>query len=160
MTLSALSEIDNYLEISERLGTGGQPRADQFAAVADAGYDVVINLAMPGHADAPVDEDWLVAMSGLVYVHLPVPWEAPELNHLARFFATMEIYREHRVFVHCIKNMRVAVFIFLYRVCRQGVPISVAEADMYKIWHPDGVWRSLIDAALSDAKICQPQLGA
>ncbi len=143
--------ILNYLEITEQLGTGGQPDHKAFAGLAAAGYRVVINLAMPHSEEALSEEDWLVTEQGMIYVHLPVPWEKPTLTHLAQFFALMDAFGDERVFVHCIVNMRVSVFVYLYRVCHMGIAPEVAQAPMLRIWQPHAQWQSLIEAALGDA---------
>lgn len=147
--------VRNYVEISDRLGTGGQPQPVAFAALAAAGYQVVINLAMPYSEDALPDEDWLVTEQGMSYVHLPVPWERPTRAHLAQFFALLELFQRERVFVHCIMNMRVAVFVYLYRVCRLREDPDVAQATMLSIWHPYDAWQSLIETTLNDPGLCQ-----
>jgi protein tyrosine phosphatase (PTP) superfamily phosphohydrolase (DUF442 family) len=150
VTTEHLVTIPNYLVLSDRVATGGQPRAEQFAFLASAGFEVVINLAMSDSARALVHEGSLVAQQGLVYVHIPVPWDEPRRDHVNCFFDIMDATRQRRVFVHCAKNMRVAVFMFLYRVCREGVPIHLAQADLRRIWQPDGVWRDLMSDVLGD----------
>jgi protein tyrosine phosphatase (PTP) superfamily phosphohydrolase (DUF442 family) len=143
-----MSRILNYLLISDRLGTAGQPTADQFADIRAAGYKVVINLAMPDSTGALPDEETLVTALGMDYVHIPVVWEGPTLQDLARFFEVMEQYRDRKVFVHCAMNMRVSAFVFLYRVLHQGVPIEEARQALNQIWEPDGIWQALIELAL------------
>jgi len=39
-----LETIPHFLRLSDRVGTAGQPCEDQFAAIRQAGYEVVINL--------------------------------------------------------------------------------------------------------------------
>jgi hypothetical protein len=46
MTTSRPPEIYNFHAIRGRLGTAGQPTEAQFRAVREAGFDVVINLAL------------------------------------------------------------------------------------------------------------------
>jgi protein tyrosine phosphatase (PTP) superfamily phosphohydrolase (DUF442 family) len=146
--------ILNYLEISEQLGTGGQPKPAAFAALAADGYQVVINLGMPHSEEAVPDEDWLVTEQGMSYIHLPVPWERPKPAHLEQFFALMEAFQSERVFVHCIVNMRVSVFVYLYRVCRQGIAPEIAAAALLRIWQPTDQWQAFIEAVLGDIALC------
>jgi len=155
---ASLESIENYLPISDRLGTGGQPEAEHFASMASAGYDVVINLAMPGSADVWLEEGRLVVENGMIYVHLPVAWDAPTLVDVRRFFGLMEVFDDAKVFVHCAKNMRVSVLVFLYRVCRQHIPLDVAEADLLAIWQPHGVWRRLVETTMADPDLCRAVL--
>jgi protein tyrosine phosphatase (PTP) superfamily phosphohydrolase (DUF442 family) len=150
MSRGGVESITNFLEIYDWLGTGGQPDPSQIAALGAAGYDVVINLAMPDSRQALVTEGALVAQEGMVYVHLAIPWEAPTPAHVDRFFGLMDLYQDDKVFVHCIKNMRVAVLVFAYRVCRLHVPVPLAKEDMLKIWHPHGRWHDLMIATLAE----------
>ena len=46
MATSQLSDIYRFQSVTANLGTAGQPTAEQFDAVKDAGYEVVINLAL------------------------------------------------------------------------------------------------------------------
>jgi protein tyrosine phosphatase (PTP) superfamily phosphohydrolase (DUF442 family) len=72
MTAPQLSDIYNFLAVSDDLGTAGQPTAEQLAAVKAAGYDVVINLALgTTPRDLPREAD-LVTGQGMEYIHIPV----------------------------------------------------------------------------------------
>jgi protein tyrosine phosphatase (PTP) superfamily phosphohydrolase (DUF442 family) len=147
--MQTISDILNYLPISESLGTAGQPTSEQFAAIRAAGYGVVINLAMPDSTNALANERNLVEAQGMVYVHIPVVWESPTLDDLARFFDEVEDCRGRKVFVHCAMNMRVSCFVLLYRVVRLGVPLAEAVQTMRRIWAPDAVWQAFIERALA-----------
>lgn len=150
MTSDSVSQIVNFLQISERWGTGGQPTPGQIKHLGPAGYRVVVNLAMPESPEALTGEDALVTSQGLTYIHLPVPWEAPTVAHLKQFFGLMDLYHEDKVFVHCIRNMRVAVFMFLYRVCHLNGAMEEARSDMLRIWHPHGAWQRLIQTMIGE----------
>lgn len=143
-----LTNIYNFLPIEEGWATAGQPTAEQFAAIKAAGYEVIINLAMPDSRHAVADEDKLVAAHGLTYLAIPVVWEEPTAENLADFFAAMDANQEKKRFVHCIANMRVSAFTFLYRVIVQGVPIDEARQTMQQIWEPNAIWQQFIDEQL------------
>lgn len=149
MSSQLLTAITNYLSISDRIGTAGQPAREQFADIKTAGYEVVINLAVSGSAPALPDERELVAGLGMDYVHIPVVWTSPQPGDLDQFFAAMDRYQERKVFVHCAMNMRVSAFMYLYRVIRQAESPDTAWRDVLQIWEPDGVWRRFIDEALA-----------
>jgi protein tyrosine phosphatase (PTP) superfamily phosphohydrolase (DUF442 family) len=140
-----LSEITNYLAISDKLGTAGQPTAEQFAAIQAAGYEIVINLAMPDSTNALPNENELVTAEGMDYVHIPVVWESPTVEDLERFFAVMDQNQDRKVFVHCVLNMRVSCFVFLYRALRLGIPVEEAWQDVLAIWEPNEVWQRFVD---------------
>ncbi|HZG37779.1 MAG TPA: protein tyrosine phosphatase family protein [Nodosilinea sp.] len=149
MTAAELNAIRNYLALSPVLGTAGQPTPEQFAAVAQAGYTVVINLALSTSDHAIPHEAELVKSLGMTHFHIPVVWEAPTPADLEIFFKVMERNSDRKTFVHCALNMRVSAFVYLYRVLRQGVDPAVALADLHRIWHPNPTWQAFIDKALA-----------
>lgn len=143
----SLEQILNYYPVSGRIASSGQPRADQFGAIAEAGFDTVINLALPTSKGALVDEGGIVTRLGLAYLHLPVSWEAPRLEDVALFFAVMGALENRRVWVHCALNMRVSCFLYLYGRHVLGQPEEEAGRPLRAIWHPAGPWQALITEA-------------
>jgi len=137
------------LRVSDAIGTAGQPTAEQFGDIKAAGYEVVVNLAMPDSPDALPDESELVAEQGMAYVHIPVVWECPTAQDLEQFFAIMDEHWDKKVLVHCAVNKRVSSFIFLYQVIRQGVPPEDAREVLLRIWEPNAVWQSFMDDSLA-----------
>lgn len=142
-------DVLNFLQISELVGTGGQPTADQFAGIKSAGYEVVVNLAMPDSTNALPNEAELVREQGMEYVRIPVVWEDPKDNDLDQFFDVMALHQERKVFVHCVLNWRVSSFVYLYRVIQQGIPMEVAGHSLHRIWKPDPIWSRFIDRSLA-----------
>lgn len=140
--------LTNYLAISDALGTAGQPTAGQFAAIQAAGYQVVVNLAMPDSPGALPNEAELVTAQGMAYVPIPVVWESPTAEDLDRFFAVMDRNRGQKVFVHCALNMRVSCFVFLYRVLRLGAPVEKAWPAVRAIWEPNEIWQRFVEDTL------------
>lgn len=143
-----LSAIYNYWRLSARLACAGQPTEDELAAVARAGFEVVINLGLPDADYALPDEPSLVRSLGLDYICIPVVWERPTDADLDRFLEAMQGLRDRKVFVHCAANMRASVFIALYRVIVLGWPAAHALQEVRRIWEPDEVWQGFIDASL------------
>jgi len=142
------SVIRSFLPVSDTLCTSGQPTREQFALIRAAGYQVVINLAMPDSTDALPDEGEIVAGLGMDYIHIPVVWLSPTAADLERFFEVMERNQGKRVWLHCVVNMRVSVFVFLYRIIRQGAPLAAARETMLHIWEPNEVWQRFIESSL------------
>jgi protein tyrosine phosphatase (PTP) superfamily phosphohydrolase (DUF442 family) len=148
-----LDAICNYLEISNSIGTGGQPTAQQFAIIAAAGYEAVINLAMSDSTNAIPQERELVEGLGMTYVHIPVVWENPTEADLTKFFETLDRYLDRRVFVHCVLNYRVSVFVLLYRVLRLGLRPDSAWKAVRQIWEPNDIWMSFAGGALDQQRV-------
>jgi protein tyrosine phosphatase (PTP) superfamily phosphohydrolase (DUF442 family) len=143
-----LSEIYNFRPVGDKLGTAGQPTEAQFRTVREAGFEAVINLALPTSDNALANEGSIVTSLGMAYVHIPVDFKAPTSQDFRAFCRVMEAFDDRRVFVHCAANMRVSAFVFLYRVLRQRVAPAQAEADLSAIWQTDHVWTRFIQDQL------------
>src|SRR5580765_6063731 len=130
-----LNHIRNFLRIDDRLATSGMPQPNDFAAMRKAGFDVVINLALPTSDNALPNEGELVSVRGMTYVHIPVKFDAPLPADFERFTRVLEACAGQRVFVHCAANMRVSAFVFLHRM-HHGADRAIAERDLAKIWLP------------------------
>ena len=140
----SLAEIDSFHAMGDKLGTAGQPTQEQFQIIRAAGFEAVINLALPTSDNAMVNEGSVVTGLGMSYVHIPVDFKAPAARDFGVFCRVMEAFDGRPVFVHCAANMRVSVFVFLYRILRQGVSPADAERDLHAIWKPDEVWGRFI----------------
>lgn len=149
MAMTTLTTLRQFLPISATLATAGQPTEAEFAALAQAGYEVVINLALPTSDHALPNEQSTVESLGMTYVAIPVVWENPTLQDLERFFQAMEAHLGQKILVHCALNMRVSVFVYLYRVLALGVDPAVAQSDVFKIWQPNERWQRFIDEAMA-----------
>ena len=134
----------NYVQISARLGTAGMPTRAQFAQIASAGYQTVINLAPDTVPNARPDEPQLVAAQGMAYEHVPVDFARPTAADYARFVAAMNKHADQRVFVHCQVNMRASTFAYLYRVMELSEDPDRAFEAVQRVWQPSPPWRSLI----------------
>jgi protein tyrosine phosphatase (PTP) superfamily phosphohydrolase (DUF442 family) len=143
-----LAKIYNFRSINETLGTAGQPAADQFAIIRDAGFEAVINLALPTSDNALATEGSIVTSLGLSYFHIPVDFKAPTRRDFQLFCRLLDAHDSRPVFVHCAANMRVSAFVFLHRVLDQHVPIPNAQDDLHAIWQPDEVWSRFIHQQL------------
>jgi uncharacterized protein (TIGR01244 family) len=146
------SDIYNFRQVSPNLASSGQPREHQLRAIAEAGYNVIINLAL--HDDPRYslhDEAASVRALGLEYLHIPVQFGAPTESDLLKFFEAMEKHASERIWVHCAANMRVSAFLGLYRALRQGWSGTEAFALMRQIWEPDSVWSKFIASQLANA---------
>jgi uncharacterized protein (TIGR01244 family) len=147
--IHTLADIYNYRRLSDRVSTSGQPTAAQLAAVAGARFEVVVNLAPSTDDEALPDESEVVEALGMTYEHIPVAWEQPTHADLEAFFETMARHEGRQVFVHCIANMRVSVFMALYRIVRLGWSAADAMPDIHAIWEPNPTWQVFMDAELA-----------
>ncbi|MBF2048405.1 MAG: protein tyrosine phosphatase family protein [Leptolyngbya sp. IPPAS B-1204] len=147
-TSENLTGIYNFLQLSDSIATAGQPTADQFALLKQAGYEVVINLALPTSTNAIPNEAEIVAAQAMDYISIPVVWENPTLADAERFFQAMQTHTNRKVFVHCAMNMRVSAFMYLYRRIYEQIDEATAKQDLNKIWTPNSTWQQFIDQVL------------
>ena len=132
--VDTIESIRNYIAIDERLSTSGQPSEAQFAALAQAGFEVVINLGL--HDDPRYslrDEPGCVQALHMDYIHIPVLFKAPTETDLTAFFGAMDANRDRKTLVHCAANIRVSVFLGLYRVLKEKCPSQEAFALMQTV---------------------------
>ena len=140
-----IETIRDYYQVNDYLATSGQPKPEEFKAIADSGYGVIINLATSRSTNALANEGVLVTDLDLVYVQIPVLWEEPKLSDVTTFFKIMQCFESQKVWVHCAKNMRVSCFIYFWQKYILNLPESQARQPMEQIWQPSGVWQTLID---------------
>ncbi|MCB0116943.1 MAG: protein tyrosine phosphatase family protein [Caldilineaceae bacterium] len=140
----SVDAIYNYVVLSEALGTAGQPSQEQMRAVADAGYEVVINLDLPNSRYAITDEPGLVTSLGMAYHNIAVDFANPTVADLRRFVDTLDAQSGKKVLVHCAANYRVSTFISLYGQKRWGWSESEADAHIRRLWEPNEVWAGFI----------------
>lgn len=143
-----MEEIYNFLKLSEKVATAGQPTAEQLEAIAQAGYQVIVNLALPESPKALPNESAIVESLNLEYVHIPVIWENPTLEDIGQFFNVMQANANKSVFVHCAANMRVSAFMYLYRLLAEGIDEETAKSDLHRIWTPNQNWQEFIDRVI------------
>lgn len=149
MSSTSVETIFNFLPISDSIATAGQPTESQLAALKEAGYQVVVNLALPTSTNAIPNEQAIVEAEGLEYVHIPVLWEEPTIEDIEQFFKVMQTHRDQKVLVHCAMNMRVSAFMYLYRILCEQTSETVAAQDLQRIWTPNETWQAFIQRVIT-----------
>ena len=86
----SIQTITNYLRVSDRVSSSGQPDEEGFRSIAAAGFHAVINLAMPDSEGAIAEEGGIVTQLGMSYHHIPVPFDEPKVSQLTQFFGLMD----------------------------------------------------------------------
>ena len=139
-----MERILNYIKVSDTISTSGQPLKKQFKKIAKEGFEVIINLGLNTHPEALQDEDKIVSKHGMIYFHIPISWEEPEIDRLKLFLILLESLQKEnkKVFIHCIKNYRVSVFIYKYKkdILKQKNVKLVAP----KEYKPNKVWKKVV----------------
>ena len=147
-----MNDVINFFQITDTIGTGGQPSVSQLYDIAQNGYDVVINLATHNSENAIENEGSIVASLGMTYIHIPVPFEAPTPEHLRKFFRFMNGLSEEKVFVHCAVNARVSAFVFKYLTMEKKIQAEKATTPLLEQWLPQMnlTWRNFLSLEKSD----------
>lgn len=145
-----MKDIYNYLYYDENLSSSGMPDPDQMKQVAEAGVQVVINLAPHDVPQALPNEKSLVESMDMEYIHIPVNWGTPTRNGLNIFMDEMDANRGKKIHVHCEANFRASAFIAIYRILRLGWKADDAFEMMHKVWDEDAypIWKMFIEDAI------------
>lgn len=141
-----LSEITNYFQMTDLVATSGRPTKEQFAEIADAGFAAVVNLAMPDGEGALPDEGAIVTSLGMIYIHIPVPWESPSADHLNQYLGVMKALEPNKVWVHCVVNARVSAFNYHYLKNRLELEEAACRSPLLEKWEPkmEQVWQEFL----------------
>jgi uncharacterized protein (TIGR01244 family) len=145
------ADIRNWQRRGDGITTSGKLDTGDPARLAAIGVRHVVNLALADHAEALSDEAALMAAAGITYTHIPVPFDAPALAHVAALEQALAAHPgPHHV--HCIMNWRVSAFFYLIDRAA-GVPEPEARARMALVWNPlesenaPAAWRDLLLSA-------------
>lgn len=141
-------QAESTYQVFDWLWTSGQLSEADIARLPAMEIDVVINLALPSSSNALPNEAECVTREGICYIQIPVEWEQPEYAQLLQFFGILKALEGQRIWVHCAKNMRVSVFIYLYRRLCLNHSEEEAVYPMRKVWVPDRIWQTFIENAM------------
>ena len=146
-----MKDIYNYWYYDEKLSSSGMPTPEQMKSVAEAGVQLVINLAPHDVPTAIPNEDELVNGLGMENLNFPVTWRAPEREALTNFLDAMDANAGKKIHVHCEANYRASAFIMMYRVLRLDWKKEDAVPVMERMWNPEDfpVWEKFIDDNLA-----------
>ena len=145
-----MNELYNYKFFHEKLSSSGMPTAEQMTSVAEAGVQLVINLAPHDVKKAIPNEPELVESLGMQYINIPVNWGTPTKDGLNIFMDAMDANQDKKIHVHCEANFRASAFIAMYRILRLGWKREEALEIMHTIWDDDAypVWKMFIEDAI------------
>jgi protein tyrosine phosphatase (PTP) superfamily phosphohydrolase (DUF442 family) len=142
-------DAENTHQVFDWLWTSGQLSEKDIDSLPALGIEAVINLALPTSSNALPGEAERVTRQGIAYIHIPVAWERPEIHQLVQFFSMLNTFNGRKVWVHCVKNMRVSAFIYLYRRLCLAESEEASVHPMQEVWVPNETWQAFIHSALS-----------
>ncbi len=141
----ALEDILNFTQVTDRVASSGQPLAQEFIKIEEAGYQVVINLCTHRLDDIVRQEGTIVAALDMVYFHMPVPFNNPNQEHIRIFLAQMELFKDRKIWVHCALNYRASGFLchYLQKSCQHSA--AQAKQKTFPFWKPNEVWQQFLE---------------
>lgn len=142
-------DAPNFIAIHPRLATSGQPTAHALTTLGSHGFQAVVYLAPSTVSNAVKNEPELLAEQNITFIHIPIPFGAPEASHVMALFDALDSLQDRKVLIHCEINMRASAMVFLYRVIQRKETPAVAYEAVARVWSPRGVWRSLITEQLA-----------
>jgi protein tyrosine phosphatase (PTP) superfamily phosphohydrolase (DUF442 family) len=145
-----MNKILNYIKINELISTSGQPKIEELELIANEGFEVVINLAMPTTSNALENEDKIVSSLNMSYIHIPVDFENPKLSDLKLFLNILQALGANKVWIHCAKNYRVSAFMYVYHKYILYTPFEQIDLSIFDMWQPSSVWQELMKVQLED----------
>jgi protein tyrosine phosphatase (PTP) superfamily phosphohydrolase (DUF442 family) len=138
----------NFVAVTERIHTSGQPTQAQLGTLKSKGYAFVINLATPASAGAIPEEGSLIARTGISYLNIPVDFKNPTYDDFELFSHMLKQAGSRRVLVHCQVNKRASVFAFLYRVVHERVAPDDAWKNVASVWELEPQWNRFVRMVL------------
>lgn len=141
-----LGAIKAFVNLADDIGTSGQPTREQFAEIAAAGYEAIVNLALPTSDNAIPDEGAIVTGLGMVYFHVPVIFESPTTDDLRLFLNVMHALEGRKKWVHCAANLRVSAFCYHYLRTVRGLDEEAARSPILEQWAPtmSDAWKNFL----------------
>jgi protein tyrosine phosphatase (PTP) superfamily phosphohydrolase (DUF442 family) len=147
-----MSTIYNFHQISDLLACSGQPTEDQLAAIAGDGYQVIVNLGLSDAKYALADESASVTNLGLAYHHIPIAFDNPQMDELAKFISVMNRHTSNKILVHCAANYRASAFIGMYLFANDQLNEEDLQELVEEVWQPDGIWQRFIEEGIEFIK--------
>lgn len=145
-----MNKILNYVKINELISTSGQLKIEELELIANEGFEVVINLAVPTTSNALENEDKIVSSLNMSYIHIPVDFENPKISDLKLFLNILQALGANKVWIHCAKNYRVSAFMYVYHKYILHTPFEQIDLSIFDIWLPSLVWQELMKVQLED----------
>lgn len=148
-----MQDIINYIQINENISTSGQPTPKQFKQISDAGFELVINLAV-AHSEGKIEnEDDVVTSLGMNYIHVPVEFLDPTMKNLQDFIEVLSSFSHKKVWVHCIMNYRVSAFMYVYHKYVLKTPFENISLKVFEEWSPDEKWQKIMKVLPTDLSL-------
>lgn len=119
--LAAIRGLPNASEPLPGWVTGGQPSAEQVAALKGAGCEVVVDNRDPMEP-RPFDEPAAVRAAGMEYVNIPIVHGAVTVETMRHMHEAVKKLGGRKALLHCSSGNRTAAAVIPYLMLDQGMP--------------------------------------
>ncbi len=90
------------------------------------------------------EENKIVSKNGMIYIHIPITWKDPEIDRLELFLKLLKTLQKKnkKVFIHCIMNYRVSIFMYHYKksILKEKNVKFIAP----KEFRPNKIWKRVL----------------
>jgi len=142
-----MKHILNYIKVDKNISTSGLLSKKQIKQIAKKNFDVIINLSEDDDRSLN-NENKIVTKNGMVYIHIPISWANPQQDRMNLFLHILDAFikQNKKVFIHCMKNYRVSVFIYRYKkdILKQKNVKFIAP----KEYKPNKVWKKILKSKI------------
>lgn len=124
-------DVPNFFMVNRTLLRGGQPTAQGFRLLKNAGVKTVINLRTE---DIPIQKERdIVEGSGMKFISMPTYLvQEPTTEQFKQFIAAVQNQVNQPIYVHCQQGRdRTGTMIGAYRVACNGWKADAAFTEMY-----------------------------
>jgi len=126
-----VESIENFHKVSDKVATGGQPTPEQVTALADAGFNAVVNLREDSEYNDGA-QFRAARTAGIRFVRVPVSMTNPTDASVSKFLAVTDEQELYPVYVYCAEGNRAAAYWMIRRVERDHWTFEKAEAEAVK----------------------------
>jgi len=125
--------LPNFVELTAKIGTGGQPGEGGLSQLVEKGYKAIINIRAFDEEYDQVGEEKQARQLGLRYYVVPFVAKEPSEQQALAFNALLSALKDTKVFVHCGGGNRVGSLMMIYMVLEEGMPLDKAEQKARKV---------------------------
>ena len=130
--LDAIAGVPNAAEPLPNLITGGQPGPNHFAALKDAGLEVVLDIR-DSMEPRPFDQPTLMAEAGFEYHNISVTGDSLDDVTLEQVLAVVRRNQGRRMLFHCASGNRVAGAMIAYLMLDRGMSEEAAVQEAMRM---------------------------
>lgn len=119
------NNIRNFKPLTNNISTGGNVSVKGFSALADNGFDIIIDARTPPEGTAA--EQKQVEALGMQYFNLPIDGRTIPQDKVAALAKILSQNKDKKILIHCASGNRVGAFWAEYQISH-GVTAKEALA--------------------------------